>query len=147
MSKATTKARIQTEITGATVNESITPTIVGSILEEILELPSVLPYKKYVAKIYCMTSGSPLVLNVLENDTGVTPTLTRFSESNFMLTGFASANSAGKVHVLFTNVNKTMTSFIFTGGPYNGELGISNYGSDFVLLDYLNGWIEIRVYN
>lgn len=69
MSKATTKARIQAEITTAIANDSITPTIVGSILDEILEL-DLRPYRVFIASVSQFGLNVP-TYEVLENTTGV----------------------------------------------------------------------------
>ena len=68
MSKATTKARILAEITNATATNSITPTIVGGIVDEVLELGG-RPYKVYTAIITQSGVNAPTAI-VLENTLG-----------------------------------------------------------------------------
>ena len=79
MSKETTKARILNEITNALANDSITPVIVGGILDEILELDS-RPYKIYKARFDYVDDATPLVVTVLENTISPDIAITRYNE-------------------------------------------------------------------
>jgi hypothetical protein len=84
MSKATTKARIQAEITTALANDSITPVIVGSILDELLELNTPVSSKIYKAIFYQNDEGV-LSIQVLQNTLGGLPVLTKLAVGYYKL--------------------------------------------------------------
>jgi hypothetical protein len=148
MSKATTKARIQTEITEATVNESITPAIVGSILDEMVELPSVLPYKSYTARL--SRNGTEPMTAIFEyNELGI---ITFSKDMGSGMGNFINSTALFTVNktVLFTN------GFASTYQPLKVEIKqFTNSQLSFNVSDASGNLVnvfetipvEIRVYN
>lgn len=147
MSKETTKNRIQTEITSATTNNSITPTIVGTILDEIIELPIVdsRPYKVYTCLLSCTDSLTPVV-TIFENSIGnIVWTRNAIGSYKAELTdAFTLDKTIG-----FSSINNgyVVTSVFSVSGNDNiiaevRSLTTGNY------IDYIEKLaLEIRVYN
>jgi hypothetical protein len=152
MSKATTKARIQAEITNALVNDSITPVIVGSILDEILELDTT-PYKVYSAVLSQAGVNSPTALVFEDSILGIT--LVRKSIGNYTFAkngGFP----MGKTFFTHSNSSWNSNSNSTTMAHYDAdEIWICTSNSDqsmagilgFSDLNLENTCVEIRVYN
>jgi hypothetical protein len=151
MSKETTKARIQEEITSAIANNSITPTIVGGILDEILELPVSLPYKVYTATLTQRGTENP-VANVFENTlTGVLQ-WTRLNTGDYLATLIGQFESDNVV--IMPVAGRTMVgshSIRNEGRRYDYD-SIEFFSYDLstnqLCPDGFNGqFVEIRVYN
>lgn len=132
MSKATTKNRIQTEITSAITSNSITPTIVGTILDEIIELPIVdsRPYKVYAGTIYQFGTSDPIII-VSENTLGGVPVWSRVGVGTYRaeLTNGFGIGFDRKHTFLLTNGD----------GMGQGNIGASRQTPSFIQIrTYLN---------
>ena len=150
MSKVTTKARILAEITNATANNSITPTAVGSILNEIVEFPVVdsRPYKVYTALLNRTLSGidSPSP-TVLENTLGGEVIFTRTASGNYL----ATLNGAFTINKTTSSIARSVTyslSPLTRPNTINDVLlqtfsGTTSIGDN----ELINSFFEIRVYS
>jgi hypothetical protein len=145
MSKATTKSRIQTEITTALANNSITPTIVGSILDEILELDT-RPYKVYTALLSQVGTNPPTAI-VLENTLSGSIVWTRNHIGQYLATligGFV----VGKTTATINNTSSTQLLFFdFDEGLTTDNVLLNRLTSGISADGLVNNTIEIRVYN
>jgi hypothetical protein len=147
MSKETTKARILNEITNALENDSITPVIVGGILDELLELDT-RPYRSAVGIMTQIGTNAP-TFNAFENNLG--------GPLNW------SWEMDGIVSVILPQDHNDRAIFSTSKkggygiqGLYNISASLSNPAK--ITINMRNGagnmanldgsvWIEIRVYN
>jgi hypothetical protein len=150
MSKETTKARIQEEITTAIANNSITPVIVGSILDEILELPVSLPYKVISGLISQSDFDNPTLI-ILENTFGNVPvTASRGGVGQYVISGGFDMSTFDNSICIMGNTWNSMWDFaIFKAKMGFGNVVLHTGGGDMTRYDNIldKTPFEIRVYN
>lgn len=151
MTSTQLKTQINADVTNKTINNSITPTILGNNLEDIVDYidqqDGVVP-KRYRA-LFTQNGTNVPTVNVLENTLGGTVVWTRLSAGNYRgtLTGAFPVNkyfAPMPIGGFDTNAN--------TGGggnTYSYYRGSDNYVTLITSSDYnlTNSPVEITVYN
>ena len=99
-------------------------------------------YKTCVIEISQQGMGTEPVNTILENDTNIDFSVTRFSQNTYILLNSGNLN----VNVQFTSMFVGSVSILHTGGPFADDIVFLPYDKFGNAYDQISGWLELRIY-